>query len=488
MLKNVISLFDGISCARLALEKNGIKPEKYYASEIDKYAVSITQKNFPDTIQVGDVTKLKGEDFNDVDLIIGGSPCQDLSIAKKDRQGLKGQRSGLFYEFVRMINEVKPKYFVLENVNSMPKEAKEQISEILGLESIMINASLVSAQNRKRLFWVGKLQNDGNYKKVEIAQPEDKGIILRDILEEEVDEKYNVSSKHTQAMINTRKTKTLNIPKEDGKCGTITASYYKIPNDGNYIQVGIIKEEIKTFVKVRKYEVDIAKLKSVLKEHKNLSNRVIAEMLNLPVTKVEHWFRNDNCFAIPDEENWLELKALLQINTDEFDKSIMEFEIKEGNFDSANRLYSEEGKSPTLTNSPIKLGHLNKGGQGDRIYSQEGKSVTLSANGGGRGAKTGLYVTNEYNNRVMTEKCGTLGTTMGRTAKQGYQVVNEEKKQIRKLTPTECERLQCVPDKYTELGINEKGEETKISDTQRYKVLGNGYNVDVVAHIIKFLD
>ena len=189
---NVLSLFDGISIAQQSLKELNIPVEKYYASEIDKYAISITQKNFPNTIQVGSVVDLKGEDFKDIDLIIGGSPCQDLSIAKKNREGLSGARSGLFYEYVRILNEVKPKYFILENVNSMPKEAKETITkELFGIEPIMINAALVSAQNRKRLFWVGKRVED-TYERVEISQPEDKGILLKDILEDEVDEKYYV--------------------------------------------------------------------------------------------------------------------------------------------------------------------------------------------------------------------------------------------------------------------------------------------------------
>jgi len=123
----------------------------------------------------------------------------------------------------------------------------------------------------------------------------------------------------------------------------------------------------------------------------------------------------------------------------------------------------------------VRIGQIGKGGQGDRIYSPEGKSVGLSALGGGRGAKTGLYLINEYNKRVMTEKSGTLGTTMGRTAKQGYQVVDEPNDIIRKLTPIECERLQSLPDNYTE----------GISNSQRYKCLGNAFNKEVVKHILK---
>ena len=174
----ILSLFDGISVAQQALKELGIECS-YYASEIDKYAISITQKNFPKTIQLGDVKELtiknrwKIGGIGEIDLLIGGSPCQDLSIAKKNRQGLDGARSGLFWEYVRILEEVKPKYFVLENVNSMPKEAKQTITEALGVDPIMINAALVSAQNRKRLFWT----NIPN-----VTQPEDRNISLQDML------------------------------------------------------------------------------------------------------------------------------------------------------------------------------------------------------------------------------------------------------------------------------------------------------------------
>jgi len=174
----VLSLFDGISCARVALERAGIPVEAYYASEIDKYAIQVSQKNYPKILHIGSVTDIDGHMFNTIgdgiDLLIGGSPCQDLSIAKRDRKGLDGERSGLFWEYVRILREVKPKYFILENVASMPKEAKDLISETLGVQPIMINAALVSAQQRKRLFWT----NIPN-----VILPEDRGILLKDILE-----------------------------------------------------------------------------------------------------------------------------------------------------------------------------------------------------------------------------------------------------------------------------------------------------------------
>ena len=293
------------------MERAGFNVKKYYASETDKYAIQIAQKNYPDTIQVGDITKLKGKDFKNIDLIIGGSPCQDLSVAKNNREGLKGKRSGLFYEYTRLLNEIKPKYFILENVNSMPKEAKEIISKELNCEPIMINAALISAQSRKRLFWIGKLINR-KYKQVGIPQPKDREIYLKDILEsgEAIKEKAYCLTAHQKDFIN-------------------------------------------DFIK-----------------------------------------------------------------------------RKQGNY--------------VLKDKPIKVGHLNKGGQGDRIYSTDGKSVCLSANGGGRGAKTGLYKIKDY---------------------------------VRKLTPIECERLQCLPDNYTE----------GLSNTQRYKTLGNAFNAEVVRHIISNL-
>jgi len=173
MIETVLSLFDGISCAYVALKKAGFNVSTYYSSEIDPHAMEISKKRHKDIIQVGNIKYLTTVNMKPIDLLIGGSPCQDLSIAKKGRQGLKGDRSGLFYEYVRILKEAKPKYFILENVASMPKEARDEISKELGVEPIMINAALVSAQNRKRLFWT-------NIPAVQL--PEDQGIYLKDII------------------------------------------------------------------------------------------------------------------------------------------------------------------------------------------------------------------------------------------------------------------------------------------------------------------
>ena len=170
----VLSLFDGISCGMVALERAGIPVEVYYASEIDKHAEGVSKYNFPNIVRLGDVNQCNEWDLPQIDLLIGGSPCQDLSIAKANREGLNGERSGLFWKYVECLERFKPKYFLLENNNSMPKEAKDTISKIMGVEPIMINSALVSGQLRKRLYWTNILGVD---------QPKDKGILLSDILE-----------------------------------------------------------------------------------------------------------------------------------------------------------------------------------------------------------------------------------------------------------------------------------------------------------------
>ena len=171
----VLSLFDGMSCAQIALNKLGMKDYIYYASEVDKHAIKVTQANYPNTIQLGDVTKIKGSDFERIDLLVGGSPCQGFSFAGK-QLNFNDPRSALFFEYVRILRELKSKNpkikFLLENVR-MKKEYQDVISEQLGVQPVMINSALVSAQNRVRLYWAN----------FEITQPQDKGIFLKDILE-----------------------------------------------------------------------------------------------------------------------------------------------------------------------------------------------------------------------------------------------------------------------------------------------------------------
>lgn len=224
---NVLSLFDGISCARVALDRAGIKVGVYYGAEIDLYAIEISAKNYPDIIRLSDVTHVGGEWHEgihqvpqcSIDLLIGGSPCQDLSVAKGGRLGLAGKRSGLFYQYVRIMKETKPKWFVLENVASMSKQSKNDITKLMGVEPIMIDAALVSGQSRKRLFWTNIPG---------VTQPEDRNISLQSVL--------------------------IDGYAKDQKAKTITASYRKGAYPGNMfthrertmifkkpIQIGIVE-------------------------------------------------------------------------------------------------------------------------------------------------------------------------------------------------------------------------------------------------------
>jgi len=185
IIGNVLSLFDGMSCGQIALNRAGIKYNKYYASEIKKHAIKVTQYNYPNTIQLGDVRNITANDLPKIDLLIGGSPCQDFSRANSKRDGLKGLKSILFYEYIRLLNELNPKYFLLENV-IMERDGYNTISNLLGIEPVRICGSRVSAALRDRLYWtnIGPIGTDlfGN-KKSNIPLPKDKKMSLQSILE-----------------------------------------------------------------------------------------------------------------------------------------------------------------------------------------------------------------------------------------------------------------------------------------------------------------
>ncbi len=236
MLGVVLSLFDGMSCGQIALNRAGISYGKYYASEIDKHAIKVTQHNYPNTIQLGSVTDIKGTDLPQIDLLIGGSPCQSFSNAGNG-SGFEG-KSGLFYEYVRLLKECNPKYFLLENVK-MKKEWQDIISNELGCEPIKINSNLVSAQNRERLYWTN----------IPISELQDKGIFIEDILDENFDEKYWLKEKNTGLLI--KKVNIENAPnvacidvynkkvKLDRKCPTLTLPHH---NSIRLLQNGKIRK------------------------------------------------------------------------------------------------------------------------------------------------------------------------------------------------------------------------------------------------------
>ena len=486
----VLSLFDGMSCGQIALNKLGVSIDTYYASEIDKYAILVAQKNFPNTIQVGDITKLDATNFKDVDLILAGSPCQGFSFAGK-QLAFDDPRSALFFEFIRLLKEIKPKYFLLENVR-MKKEFIDVISEqvskcypeiLFGIEPILINSSLLSAQSRQRLYWTN-IQG--------VTQPEDKNIVLRDILE---------TDGETDLVINNgSEAKKQNIEKGT----TLLARDYKGWNTYGMTgvrekpqQVGKLIEK----VKVRKHKVDILLLQQALRAYKQNSkktNKQIADETNIPITKVEHWFRTDSSFAIPSDDIWFRLKEVLGFTSSVFDKQIMEFEIKDGVYETKQRVYSDKGKSPTLTHGNadklIQIGtavDINGHDILKRVYSPEGKAPTLNTMGGGNrepkvacGRMVGRYkvdgVRQDHKGSVAGKTTQMLELrrdqkTNNLSTVQKDNVLTKDDVYWRRLTPLECERLQTVPDNYTD----------GVSNTQRYKMLGNGWTVDVIAHILK---
>jgi DNA-cytosine methyltransferase len=224
---NVLSLFDGMSCGQIALDKLGIPVNKYFAAEIDKYAIQVAKSNYPEMIHLGDVKEIDPSKLPKIDLLIGGSPCQGFSFAGK-QLNFDDPRSQLFFEYVRLLEALKPKYFLLENVK-MKKESEQVITEILGVEPIEINSSLVSAQNRKRLYWTN-IPMDG--------LPQDKGILLKDILEpvEQIDDVYYYSDKSIAYMergnekwqqAGSRRADRYTQTPDTEKAFTITANFHK---------------------------------------------------------------------------------------------------------------------------------------------------------------------------------------------------------------------------------------------------------------------
>jgi DNA (cytosine-5)-methyltransferase 3A len=374
---NILSLFDGMSCGQIALRQLGIPINKYYAAEIDPYAMRVTQNNFPDTIHLGDVTKVKGEDLEKIDLLLGGSPCQGFSFAGK-QLNFDDPRSALFFEYVRLLKECNPKYFLLENVR-MKKEYQDVITEHLGVEPIMINSALVSAQNRVRLYWT----NIPN-----ITQPKDKGIVLKDVLEETPDNFVKMSNTFTarqkgnRCLTDMTQKKASNLSAMEYVKNGRQGDYIACNNSGSPIQIGI------------------------------------ADDIN--------------------------------------------------GHDILKRVYSPEGKSPTLTtmqggNTQPKVAlYENEQPHKDNYKKlrDESEEKVLA---------TQMNNSKNFGNAVREKKAFTL------RASNPNGMINKEQYYYRKLTPLECERLQTVPDGYTE----------GVSNTQRYKMLGNGWTIEVIKHVLQ---
>ena len=358
---NVLSLFDGLSSGRVALERANINVAKYYASEIDKYAIQVSKNNYPDTIRLGDINNWENWDvpWSDIDLILAGSPCQGFSFAGK-QLAFDDKRSALFFRFAEILAHVQslnPNVsFLLENVR-MKKEFENVITSIVGVDPVLINSALVSAQNRKRLYWC-------NW---DVEQPEDKKILLKDIVHE-------------------------NTVVDRDKSHCLDANYFKGNTPEGY------------FTKHRRQIV----------------------------------FSLDP-YIVP------------------FDKTL--------------QILDRE----TIAG---KVGFFRSDCQSGRIYSIHGKSVTLCGDAGGGAAKMGQYLfgcitSDRIEKRQNSQRFSTGEKFYTLTAQDRHGVLIDG--YIRKLTPVECERLQTLPDNYT----------AGVSNSQRYKMLGNGWTVDVIAHVLR---
>jgi DNA (cytosine-5)-methyltransferase 1 len=443
---NVLSLFDGMSCGQQALERAGIEVNQYFASEIDKYAIQVTMANYPNTIQLGSVVNVDGYALPQIDLLIGGSPCQSFSFAGK-RKGMattdeqeiltlehylqlkaegyefEGQ-SYLFWEFMRLLNEVKPKYFLLENVE-MGEKWEGVLTQAIGVHALHINSALVSAQNRKRIYFTNiGMEAAGlfGYPVSIIEKPKDKKILLKDILESEVDEKYFISEKKIQYFnrkIDKGFLKQIESDK-NGKSECLLASMYK---------------QMQGFC--------ISDNPIVHNTQRRDANRPSIQK-NKNAGGSGHLSRNDGKTYCLDggNTNAVEVREVKQLSTN-------------------NK--SNGGTQPY---------------QQDRIYDVNGISPALSAGKSDLMITSGTLRTHKDGEGFREVKSGKGATIPARAREDGSgQNIVAVNSRIRRLTPIECERLQTVKDNYTNY----------VSDSQRYKMLGNGWTIEVISHIFKYI-
>ena len=482
----VFEAFAGYGSQSIALRNLGIEYEVVAISEIDKYAIKAYEAIHGPANNLGDICKIDPSDIPDHDLFTYSFPCQDLSVAGKQAGLGKGTRSGLLYECEKIIEAKKPKYLLLENVkNLVGKKFKPQFDEWLDyLESLgytnywkVLNAKDYGVpQNRERVFVVSILGNHKPYKFVDKI-PLDK--CIADILENKVDEKYYINKSFH--LVNKGHQAELDIKGMD--CIKRVYATDKVSPSLTTMQGGlrepkILEHKIYQNVKVRKYDVDIDELKKTLKDAKNKSGTTIKDIaykLDVSKTTVEHWFRSDNCFSIPDENIWLDLKKLLGITTDKFDKSIMEFEIKPNEYDMSNRVYHENGIAPTLTAS---------GESGaKKIIEYKGEQIKLPCICASRGRNP--ENPSDRTPGAPTEQrleLNTKGTSNTITTVQKDNYAIDTNYRIRKLTPRECFRLMGMRDDDID-----KIQAAGISNTQQYKMAGNSIVVDVLEVIFKKL-
>ena len=496
---NVLSLFDGMSCGQQALVRTGIKYDKYFASEIDKYAIKVTMANFPETIQLGSVTDVDGYSLPKIDLLIGGSPCQSFSFAgkrkgmstkdsqeiltlehylelKKEQYEFEGQ-SYLFWEYMRLLKETNPTYFLLENVK-MAKKWENVLTKAIGIEPIMINSSLVSAQNRKRLYWTNigaeKIGLFGEMKSI-IKQPEDRGILLKDVLQDNPNAIYYMKPEQIKRMldrinvdVNVTESSILDVYnrkiKTDGKCITLLDPKHNnmrlvepIPVDEKYY----LSPKMVEYLNTRKDNFNSGKINYKTDEDKasciNKSSGSLDISDNIIIAMRGRKGESDTKY----EQN-MEQRKDGKTNCLTTSVSRDNLIVKAGDFryDEGFR-WRENGKSPTLNARARNAESSDITGQ--PLVKREIKQLNESKESNGNQPY--------QQNRVYDIE----GITPALMCNKSDLIINTSK--IRKLTPIECERLQTVSDNYTAF----------VSDSQRYKMLGNGWTIDVISHIFSYI-
>ena len=436
----VLSLFDGMSCGMIALDRLGIKVDKYYASEIDKYAIQVSQANYPNIIQIGDVCDIKAEDYQDIDLILAGSPCQGFSFAGK-QLAFDDPRSALFFEFIRLLKEIKPKYFLLENVN-MKKEFLDVISEQVsscypelpfGIERIKINSALVSAQNRLRWYWTNIPSVD---------QPEQRGIVLQDILEYQLEDNTNA------------------IP---NKSQTIKSQYYKsskanFERSGTFHATGIPQKSKEQYIETHDTPQHIGIAEDI--NGHDILKRVYSEDGKSPTV---------NTCGAGNREPKVVAGAWRGRSLDENGKNVAWKETKPKQM--------LELRKDEKSNSLTSVGKDNLVVRSYReVRTEEAKRLRRESK-----KNTGKDHTPFRAKKIVPREDGKVGTvTPGLNNDHMISLTRDKDQEVywRKLTPLECERLQTVPDNYT----------NSVSNTQRYKMLGNGWTIEVITHILKNMD
>lgn len=561
-----------MSCGMIALVVGNHDVERYVAFENEtKYATKTASHNFPMIEQRGDVFDADFTEFEGFDLLCGGSPCTYWSIAQKNNRETEASGMGweLFCQYVRALHEAKPRVFIYENNKSMSAAIRESITQAFGFEPICINSALVSAQNRNRLYWVGKRNEDGTYSKVDVTQPEDRGILLKDILESgEVfyttveDKSFALVSSYYKGGNNpfssfgneTRRQRVaepVRIP-EYGSADKARPLGAKYPNNcggfehrmfsenPNKQQVDMVaapvcaslieqpfgRKKLEDGSYDRRFEARTDnKSNTLVATHQQQFGMVatpicVAERGRYGVDGIEQHYeaREDgktNVLTTVQKDNQVCEPVCMRYERSAEAKRIRKQyeagEVKHGFHELSELHPRSDGKTNTLSTvlkdnpicEPVRVGCLPspdgtiRNSQAFRLYSTDGKSVNLTAQGGGLGAKTGLYtlevpiyaeVTEWDENRkpikaksyadgkeypVYEVKDGQI-TIKGKTypikLKDGFYI-------IRKLTVRECMRLQTVPEWY----------EFPVSDSQAYKMLGNGWTVDVIVHILSFI-